>query len=244
MIKHICFDKDGIIIDVHGYWNHNCHLRAEHLVENYKLDPSMFGQLMWSMGIDTNSGRIREKGPVGYHPRDIVINNIVKFFAQLNIEAKFSDISAMFEKIDTFQQARDDYNIELLKGVKPFLKWLKEKKILISIYTSDRRLNAEKILDRVGLANIVDTIVGGDDVAKGKPDPEGFLTACNKLQIKPEHSAYVGDTISDMVMGKEGSAAMVVGLGSGLFSMSELQKETRFTYSSTIDLHAEIESYL
>ena len=240
-IEHICFDKDGIIIDVHSYWNYNCKLRAEKLVENYQLDPLLVSQLMWSMGIDINSNQIKEKGPVGYHPRDVVINSIVEFLAQLNVAVTFSDISAIFEKIDTDQQAKDDYNIQLLKGVDSFLKWLKEKKILISIYTSDRRLNVEKILVNVGLANLFDTVVGGDDVTEGKPDPEGFITACNDLHVKPHHSAYVGDTVSDMVMGKRGSAAMVVGLETGLFTSSELQKKTEYTYPSMIEFNAGIQ---
>ena len=237
-------DKDGIIIDVHAYWNHNCQLRAERLVEDYQLDPSLVGQLMWSMGIDTTSGQIKGKGPVGYHPRDVVISSIVEFLARLNVAVTFSDISAMFEKIDIVQQARDDYNIQLVKGVDSFLKWLKEKKILISIYTSDRRLNAEIILVKLGLANLFDTVVGGDDVTEGKPDPEGFLTACNDLHVKPHHSAYVGDTVSDMVMGKNGNAAMVVGLETGLFTSSELQKKTEYTYPSMIEFNAEIQQYL
>ena len=244
MINHICFDKDGIIIDVHAYWNYNCQLRAKQLVENYQLDPSLVGQLMWSMGIDTTSGQIKEKGPIGYHPRDVVINSIVEFLTRLNVTVTFSDISAMFEKIDIVQQARDDYNIQVLKGVDSFLKLLKEKKILISIYTSDRRLNAEKILVKAGLANLFDTVVGGDDVTEGKPDPEGFLTACNDLHVKPHHSAYVGDTVADMVMGKNGDAAMVVGLETGLFTSSELQKETKYIYPSMIELHAEIDQYI
>jgi len=124
------------------------------------------------------------------------------------------------------------------------LKWLKEKKILISIYTSDRRLNAERILDKMGLGNLFDTVVGGDDVLNGKPNPEGFFKACNKLKIKPQRSVYVGDTVSDMVMGKNGNAAMVVGLGTGLFTLSELQKATEFTYPSMIELHEKIERYL
>ena len=243
-IKHICFDKDGIIIDVHAYWSYNCQLRAEQLVEYYQLDPSLSNQIMWSMGIDTNLGKIREKGPVGYYPRDVVIDSIVEFLTRLNVVGTFSDISAIFEKIDTVQQERDDYNIQLLKGVGSFLKWLKEKRILMSIYTSDRRLNAEKILDKVSLGELFDIVVGGDDVTKGKPDPDGFIKACHDLNVKPDRSAYVGDTVSDMVMGKNGGAAMVVGLETGLFSSFELQKETEYTYPSMIEFNEGIQHYL
>ena len=100
------------------------------------------------------------------------------------------------------------------------------------------------ILDKMDLDDFVDIIVGGDDVDKDKPDPEGFLRACHKLNVKPDHSAYIGDTVSDMVMGKNGGAAMVVGLETGLFTSSELQKETEYTYPSMIEFNAEIQQYL
>ena len=82
-IKHLCFDKDGIIIDVHAYWHYNCQLRAKYLIDYLNLEPSLEGQLLWAMGIDSKSGKIRKDGPVGYHPRDIVINNTVEFLTNL-----------------------------------------------------------------------------------------------------------------------------------------------------------------
>ena len=132
-IEHICFDKDGIIIDVHGYWSYNCQLRAEYLIRKLKLDQSVIEQLLWVMGIDSKYGQIKKGGPVGYYPRDVVIDSIVEFLARLNVDGTFSDISAIFEKIDSLQQERDDYNIQLLKGVDSFLKWLKEKNILLVV---------------------------------------------------------------------------------------------------------------
>ena len=240
----MCFDKDGIIIDVHAYWNHNCHLRAEYLINKLRLDNSLIGQLLGAMGIDGNSGLIKEEGPVGYHPREIVINSTVEFLKHYNEEVTFTEISTMFMEVDIIQQEKDDYKIKLLEGVKDCLQWLKEKEMYISVYTSDRRLNAEKILDKVSLGELFDIVVGGDDVTKGKPDPDGFIKACHDLNVKPDRSAYVGDTVSDMVMGKNGGAAMVVGLETGLFSSFELQKETEYTYPSMIEFNEGIQHYL
>ena len=240
----MCFDKDGIIIDVHAYWNHNSHLRAEYLTNKLRLDNSLIGQLLGAMGIDGNSGLIKEEGPVGYHPREIVINSTVEFLKHYNEEVTFTEISTMFMEVDIIQQEKDDYKIKLLEGVKDCLQWLKEKEMYISVYTSDRRLNAEKILDKVGLGNLFDTVVGGDDVNAGKPDPEGFLKACNELDVNPNNSAYVGDTVSDMIMGKNGGAAMVVGLETGLFTSSELQKNTEYIYPSMIEFNVGIQQYL
>ena len=39
-----------------------------------------------------------------------------------------------------------------------------------------------------------DAIVCGDDVSKGKPDPEIFLKACYKLGLKPENCIVIEDS--------------------------------------------------
>ena len=242
-INHFCFDKDGVIIDVHEYWNYNCRLRAKCLINKLQLDPSLMEKILWAMGIEAKSGLIKQEGPVGYDPRDVVIKSTLECLKDFSREVTFSDISTIFMEVDTFQQTKDDYKIQLLEGVKNSLQWLKEKEIMISIYTSDRRLNAEKIADKVGLGDLIDIIVGGDDVEKGKPDPEGFLKACYEVNVEPDYSAYIGDTVADMVMGKRGGAAMVGGLETGLFARSQLQKETPYTYSSMTQFHAEIQQF-
>ena len=196
------------------------------------------------MGIDPKSGQIRKDGPVGYHPRKIVIDHTIQFLTKVNKEISISEVSRIYEDIDTMQQKKVDFKIQLLNGVRRCFQSLMVKGLFISIYTSDRHSNAKMIIEKMGLSEFIDIIVGGDDVEKSKPNPEGFLTACHDLKMKPEHSAYVGDTVSDMVMGKRGGAATVIGLETGLFKSSELRKETKYVYPSMIELNAEIQQYL
>ena len=243
-IKHLCFDKDGIIIDVHAYWRYNCKIRAKYLIDYLNLEPSLEGQLLWAMGIDPKSGKIRKDGPVGYHPRNIVIDHTIQFLNKVNKEISISEVSRIYEDIDTIQQKKVDFKIKLLNGVRRCFQSLKVKGVLISIYTSDRHSNAKMIIEKMGLSKFIDIIVGGDDVNKGKPNPDGFIKACHALSVKPDQSAYIGDTVSDMVMGKMGGAAMTVGLETGLCSPTELQKETEYTYPTMIEFNAEIQKYL
>ena len=243
-IKHLCFDKDGIIIDVHAYWHYNCQLRAKYLIDYLNLEPTLEGQLLWAMGIDSKSRKIKKDGPVGYHPRNIVINHTIEFLTKVNREISISEVSRIYGEIDTMQQKKGDFKIQLLNGVRRCFKSLRVKGILISIYTSDRHSNTNMIIEKMGLSKFIDIIVGGDDVNKGKPNPEGFLKACYALKVKPDQSAYVGDTVSDMEMGKMGGAAKTIGLETGLCSPTELQKETEYTYPTMIEFNAEIQKYL
>ena len=72
------------------------------------------------------------------------------------------------------QQKRADFKIQLLNGVRRCFQSLMMKGLFISIYTSDRHSNAKMIIEKMGLRKFIDIIVGGDEVNKGKPNPDGF----------------------------------------------------------------------
>ena len=59
------------------------------------------------------------------------------------------------------------------------------------------RDSIEIVLDRLGLAETVDLVVGSADVTRHKPDPEGLLLALNQLEVRPEHALFCGDTVMD-----------------------------------------------
>ena len=54
-----------------------------------------------------------------------------------------------------------------------------------------------------------DVIVAENHVQKSKPDPEGILMACQKLEIGHDSLIYVGDAVSDIQAGKNAGAFTV-----------------------------------
>lgn len=50
-------------------------------------------------------------------------------------------------------------------------------------------------LERVGLSDRVEVLVGVDTLGVGKPDPRVFLEACRRLGTAPPRTAYVGDEL-------------------------------------------------
>jgi HAD superfamily hydrolase (TIGR01509 family) len=54
-----------------------------------------------------------------------------------------------------------------------------------AVATSTRRENAIRLLEKVRIIEYFNAIVGGDEVSKGKPDPEIFLTAAERLRVEP-----------------------------------------------------------
>ena len=69
----------------------------------------------------------------------------------------------------------------LLPGGEELLWGLKERGVRIAIVSTKRGDTIEMILDRLGIADTVDLVVGSADVVRHKPDPEGLLSALGQL---------------------------------------------------------------
>ena len=85
----------------------------------------------------------------------------------------------------------------LLPGISPILAELSQAGARLGIVSTKYRRRIESILQRDGLLDLFDVIVGGEDVPVHKPDPDGLLTAVDKMGAVPENALYVGDSPTD-----------------------------------------------
>mgnify|MGYP000335799274 CR=1 FL=1 len=70
---------------------------------------------------------------------------------------------------------------EVKAGARELLAWLQARGVPMAVATSSRGFQAEDKLMRTGLREYFPVIVAGDGVQRGKPDPEIFLTAAERL---------------------------------------------------------------
>ncbi|MEY3501275.1 MAG: beta-phosphoglucomutase [Bacteroidota bacterium] len=83
---------------------------------------------------------------------------------------------------------------ELLPGILPILKYLKENNQKIALGSASK--NARPILEKTGILPYFDAIVDGNDVSNAKPDPEVFLQAAKLLGISNENSIVFEDSVA------------------------------------------------
>jgi HAD superfamily hydrolase (TIGR01549 family) len=75
---------------------------------------------------------------------------------------------------------------------------------------------ARKILGDYGYGVNLDIVLGEDEVARGKPDPEHVMAACRAMEVAPEDAVMVGDTEFDMLAGmRAGCRSIGVSWGYG-----------------------------
>ena len=64
-----------------------------------------------------------------------------------------------------------------------------------AIASAAPRANVETILEALHTADCFEAIVSAEDVHRGKPDPEVFLAAADKLGVSPKHCIVVEDAL-------------------------------------------------
>lgn len=95
-----------------------------------------------------------------------------------------------------------------LPGVPGVPLWLRNSGLRLALASSSRRPVIQAVLETVGLDGAFDAVVSGDEVARGKPAPDGFLMAARRLGVEPDRCLVVEDSRNGVLAGK--AAGMVV----------------------------------
>ena len=101
---------------------------------------------------------------------------------------------------DAFRHKADEVmaaSASLYDGALPFLRGLRAKGIRTAIVTTKFGYRIREILTRFNALDLIDVIVGAEDVTAVKPDPEGLQTALRKLKAAAPDVLYVGDSVVD-----------------------------------------------
>lgn len=177
------FDWDGVIIDSSRYHEESWELLAKQ--ENKALPPGYFKKAF---------GKRNEN----------IIPEVLEWTQEKKEIQRFSDLK---EKL--YRQIMINRGISALPGVKPFLEMLKKNKIPCCVGSSTPRLNITTALGLLGLENYFPTIIAAEDVSKGKPDPQVFLLAAQKLQLPPERCIVFEDALVGIQAAKAGKMKIV-----------------------------------
>lgn len=82
----------------------------------------------------------------------------------------------------------------LKPGVTELLDYLQQKGIRLSVASSTNLKGTQSHLSESRILDRFEVVVGGDMVAKGKPNPDIFLKAAELLGLKPEECVVVEDS--------------------------------------------------
>ncbi len=81
------------------------------------------------------------------------------------------------------------------------------RKIRLDTFAEEHGITSESVRPGLTLLEFFDADVSGRDFAKGKPDPEMFLTAAQELAIPPEQNFVIEDADAGVQAAKAGNMA-------------------------------------
>ena len=96
---------------------------------------------------------------------------------------------------------------EILPGANEAIETLKAQGLKLAIGSSSK--NTPFILQQIGLSDCFLVVADGNQITKGKPDPEVFLLAASKLGVPPEECIVIEDAISGVEAAKAGGMTAV-----------------------------------
>ena len=170
--KAFIFDLDGVIVDTARY-----HFLA-------------WQKLAQQLGIEFTPEHNEElKGVSRVRSLDIILE-------LGGVDASQEDKNKwLFQKNEDYLSYLVDIDeSEILPGVLPVLKHLKDKNQLIALGSASK--NARPILEKTGIMHYFDAIVDGNDVSNAKPDPEVFLQAARLLNSTNDNAIVFEDSVA------------------------------------------------
>lgn len=98
--------------------------------------------------------------------------------------------------------------IEIFSDAPTVLHSLRAMKLRIGLATSSLSVLALPFLERHRIIGFFDVLVTGEEVERGKPHPDIYLRAAQKLGVAPERCLVAEDSLAGVAAGK--SAGMTV----------------------------------
>jgi pyrophosphatase PpaX len=110
-------------------------------------------------------------------------------------------------------------------GMDEVLVQLKDEGRRLGIVTAKRRQTVELAFARIPIEHLFETVVGGDETKKHKPDPEPLLLALDRLGAAPGEAVYVGDAPFDVKAAKAAGLYSVGVTWGGIHARERLEAE-------------------
>lgn len=101
--------------------------------------------------------------------------------------------------------------IEMLPGVAAWVHRLHQQGWRQAIASAAPRANIETILQVLSAAHLFDAVVSAEDVHRGKPDPEVYLVAAERVGVAPDCCIVVEDAIAG-VQGAHAAGMRCIGV--------------------------------
>lgn len=184
MLEAVIFDMDGVIIN------------SEPL--HYEANQQLFDKLGFSVPMDEYSNYIG-----------------------ISTEKMWEDLRDKYdlnENLDTLTDKHREHTHEFIRknmngneipGIRKILEELKDKNIKTAVASSSSKDLIETVLKGFDLCQYFDISVSGEEVEKGKPNPDIFIYVAKKLKVNIKNCLVIEDSTNGIKAAKKAGAKCI-----------------------------------
>ncbi|SEB22571.1 phosphoglycolate phosphatase [Paraburkholderia sartisoli] len=148
---------------------------------------------------------------VGKGSEHLIRSVLAPRFEAVHAQDRFDEALAIYQE----EYAKiNGTHTRLYPDVEAGLKAMRDAGLKLACVTNKPRRFAVQLLTQYGLIGYFNIVIGGDTLAKKKPDPLPMITACAEMQIAPQAAVAIGDSENDAMAGRAaGLATLTVPYG-------------------------------
>lgn len=94
--------------------------------------------------------------------------------------------------------------------IEELLKYLKESNYKVAVASSSNMDHIINNMEKTGLKKYIDEFASGAEVENGKPEPDVFLLAAERLGVKPEECLVLEDSKAGVIAGSSAGAKVIM----------------------------------
>jgi mannitol-1-/sugar-/sorbitol-6-/2-deoxyglucose-6-phosphatase len=209
--RAVIFDLDGVLADSEPWWN--------------RIDAKLLGEY----GV-TYHGE--------YHENVLGVSYrlAVEFYKNaFNISAPVEELMRRRSEIATEFFAN---RVGLFPSAKTTLKELRQLKLRLAVATSSVSASARPFLERTGIGGLFEVIITGDEVQRGKPHPDIYICAAEKLGVPAAACLVIEDSLSGVAAAKAANMRVAAVPDTRFVDPREYKKEADYVLGSLSEIAA------
>ncbi|MFM7743669.1 MAG: HAD family hydrolase, partial [Verrucomicrobiota bacterium] len=114
------------------------------------------------------------------------------------------------------------HGLRAYPGCREILGGLRQRGVRVAVYTNKDEANSKKIMEHLGLDDVLDGVYGTNVHPWRKPQPEFTQYVLSSLKARPESTVMVGDSPFDIAAARNGRLAAIHCVTTGSHTAEEL----------------------
>jgi len=211
LFRAVIFDLDGVLADSELWWS--------------EIDAKLLAQY----GVNYRGEYHRNVLGVSYR---LAVEFYKKVF-DLSVPAEEMMRQRAEIAIDFFAN-----RVGLFPSAKRVLKELRQMNLRLAVATSSVSASVRPFLNRHNLTSSFDVIVTGDEIERGKPQPDIYLRAAEKLSLAADECLVIEDALSGIAAAKAAKMRVAAIPDTRFVDPREFEKEADYLLSSLSEIPA------